>query len=185
MLFGHSGSGKTILLRMIAGFVAPDAGTIQVDGQLESEPGKVLIPPALRGLGFIFQDLALWPHMTVYENIEFALKAHRVPHAQWETQMLHLLDLVGLTAHQKVSPATLSGGEQQRTSIARALAGHSVAVLMREPISNLDNDLRENQCRSILDLQARSNFTLVAVTHRRDEIHMLLARVLELTGQAF
>ncbi len=177
VLFGHSGSGKTTLLQMIAGFLAPDEGTISIDGELASKAGQIAIPPERRNLGYVFQDLALWPHLTVLENVEFVLKARGMPSSQRREEAERLLEMVSLSAHHKSSPARLSGGEQQRVAIARALAGNPRAVLMDEPMSNLDDDLRETLCGLILDLQARMNFALIAVTHRRDEVRMLDARL--------
>ena len=179
-LFGVSGSGKTTILRLIAGFLAPDRGSVSLAGQLASRDGKVLLPPERRGLGFVFQDLALWPHLSVFENVEFALKVNGVALPERRDRVSQMLSLVELEAFPGTYPARLSGGEQQRVAIARALIAQPQAVLMDEPLSNLDDELRVSLCRRILDLQTRLGFALVYVTHRRDEIRMLDARVVPL-----
>jgi len=180
ILFGPSGSGKTTILRLIAGFLAPDRGAVSLNGQVASKDGRVMVPPHERGLGFVFQDLALWPHMTVFENVEFALKVQRVNQAQRVERVEAMLALVQLSSFKTTYPAKLSGGEQQRVAIARALIAEPSTVLMDEPLSNLDEDLRTSLCTGILEFQARFGFTLVYVTHNRDEIRMLDGRVVQL-----
>ena len=182
VLFGASGSGKTTILRLIAGFIAPDQGSISLDGALASRNHEILLPPESRGLGYVFQDLALWPHMTVFENVEFALKVRGVPHQERRDRAGQMLALVELDSLRARYPAKLSGGEQQRVAIARALIAQPRAVLMDEPLSNLDNGLRASLCNRILDLQSRLGFALVYVTHDRDEIRMLEGRVVLLEG---
>lgn len=176
ILFGPSGCGKTTVLQMIAGLTAPDGGSILINGEVASKANEVVVAPERRGLGYVFQDLALWPHMTVFENVEFGLKARGVVPAQRLEQVCRLLDMVKLSVHRESMPARLSGGEQQRVAIARALAGNPVSIMMDEPMANLDDDLRGTLCHEILDLQALLGFSLIGVTHRRDEIQMLQAR---------
>lgn len=176
VIHGPSGSGKTTILRLIAGFLAPDAGTISLNGQVASGDGRIFLSPEERALGYVFQDLALWPHMTVFENIEFPLKMQGLGSQALADRVKEMLLLVQLESFGKTYPSNLSGGEQQRVAIARALIARPNAVLMDEPLSNLDEDLRVSLCGSILDLQQKMGFTLVYVTHNLDEIRQLDGR---------
>ena len=176
VLFGRSGCGKTTALRIIAGLTPPDNGQVILNGQIVSEPGRVILPPERRGIGYVFQDLALWPHMTIAANIEFPLKVRGVPAAERQEQTMKLLGLLELPNRASAFPANLSGGEQQRVAIARALAGSPRAVLMDEPMANLDDELRHTLSGVLLRLQEKLGFAIVAVTHRNDEIAMLSAR---------
>lgn len=176
ILHGPSGCGKTTILRLIAGFLAPDRGAISLSGQIASRDGRILLPPEERALGYVFQDLALWPHMTVEENIEFPLKGRRIARRERLDRVQEMLAMVQLEAFGKAYPSSLSGGEQQRVAIARALVAHPSAVLMDEPLSNLDEDLRTSLCDRILELHRRLGFALVYVTHGRDEIRRMEGR---------
>ncbi|MBI2685548.1 MAG: ABC transporter ATP-binding protein [Acidobacteria bacterium] len=170
VLSGPSGCGKTTVLRLIAGLLAPDQGTVSLNGQLASRDGRILIPPERRAIGYVFQDLALWPHLTVLENVEFPLKARGVDQKARSSQVSEMLSLVQLQSFAQAYPSSLSGGEQQRVAIARALVARPSFVLMDEPLSNLDEDLRTSLGNCILDLHKRLAFALVYVTHNRDEI---------------
>lgn len=180
VIHGPSGSGKSTLLRLIAGFVAPDQGDISLNGQVVSSDGRVLVPPEKRALGYVFQDLALWPHMTVFENIEFPLKVQGVERRERADRVKETLSLVHLDSFGPAYPSKLSGGEQQRVAIARAIIARPSAILMDEPLSNLDEDLRVSLCGSILDLHRLLGFTLCYVTHSRDEIRQLDGRCVQL-----
>jgi iron(III) transport system ATP-binding protein len=122
VLFGPSGCGKSTTLLLIAGLIAPDAGEIRLAGKVVSTAGRIHAAPQSRGVGMVFQDLALWPHMTVAENIAFGLRARRVPAVDCNQRIRAIANLVGLGDYLKVRPGELSGGEQQRVALARALA---------------------------------------------------------------
>jgi ABC-type Fe3+/spermidine/putrescine transport system ATPase subunit len=168
-LFGPSGCGKTTALRLLAGFEAPDTGAVRIDGETMSENGRVLVAPEDRGLGMVFQDLALWPHLSVRGNLEFGLKARRVPAAERERRIRAVLALVRLSPELDLRPEQLSGGQQQRVALARALVGEPRVVLMDEPLSSLDPELRAVLRAEILRLHERLGFTLILVTHDREE----------------
>jgi ABC-type sugar transport system ATPase subunit len=168
-LFGPSGCGKSTTLHLVAGLAAPDAGEIHIDGKVASRAGKILVPPRFRGVGMVFQDLALWPHLSVAENIAFGLRARRVPAAECDRRVHGVANLVGLGDYLTVRPGELSGGEQQRVALARALAPEPRILLMDEPLSNLDSALARRLRQEILRLHAELAFTLVYVTHSSDE----------------
>jgi ABC-type Fe3+/spermidine/putrescine transport system ATPase subunit len=128
----------------------------------------------------VFQDLALWPHMTIAENIEFGLEAKRVPAEQRRQRVTEMIELVQLSAYRNAKPAELSGGEQQRVALARALALSPRILLMDEPLSALDDELNMQLRHEILTLHSRFAFTLVYVTHSRDEASALATRIIHL-----
>ena len=169
VLFGPSGCGKSTTLLLIAGLTRPDTGDIRIEGKIASAARKIVIRPQLRGVGVVFQDLALWPHMSVAENIAFGLRARRVPIAERERRIGNVANLVGLGDYLNVRPGELSGGEQQRVALARALAMEPRILLMDEPLSNLDAALSGRLRREILRLHAELALTLVYVTHSLDE----------------
>jgi ABC-type Fe3+/spermidine/putrescine transport system ATPase subunit len=175
-LCGPSGSGKTTALRLLAGFEAPDHGTVWIDGRKASESERILVAPEGRGLGMVFQDLALWPHLSVRGNLEFGLKAQRMPHAEWERRIRDVLALVRLDRELELRPDQLSGGQQQRVALARALVQEPGALLMDEPLSSLEPDLRATLRAEILALHVRLGFTLILVTHDREEAAELGSR---------
>ncbi len=170
-LLGPSGCGKTTLLRLVAGFERPDAGTVEVGGRVVAGPGT-WVPPERRRVGMVFQDYALFPHLTVAENVGFGLarreRGVRVP---------ELLRLVGLDAHARRYPHELSGGEQQRVALARALAPRPELVLLDEPWSNLDGSLRESLRAEVADILRPLGVTIVLVTHDREEAFSLASRI--------
>jgi ABC-type Fe3+/spermidine/putrescine transport system ATPase subunit len=182
VLSGPSGCGKTTILRLIAGFIAPDAGRVSLAGKVASQDGRILVPPERRALGYVFQDLALWPHMSVFENVEFPLKVQGLSSEERSHRVGAMLSMVQLDSLGKAYPSTLSGGEQQRVAIARALIARPAALLMDEPLSNLDDGLRKALCDRILALHQKLAFALVYVTHSRDEIRQLDARTVLLGG---
>jgi iron(III) transport system ATP-binding protein len=167
-LLGPSGCGKTTTLRMIAGYTVPDAGTIHVDGKLLSSPGAV-VPPDQRGMGMVFQNYAVWPHKTVYENVVFGLKLRRVPADQTRKKVADTLALVNLTGLEQRYPNELSGGQQQRVALARSLVVEPKILLLDEPLSNLDAKLREQMRVELKKLQRRIGITFVYVTHDQAE----------------
>ena len=177
VIFGPSGCGKTSILRLIAGFIAPDMGSISIAGEIASQNGRIIKPPEQRNLGMVFQDLALWPHLSVKGNIEFGLKAKGIPKFEREQQARETLNLVGLTDYADRKPAELSGGQQQRVALARALALEPGLLLMDEPLSSLDLELNVRLRKEILRLQEKLGFTMVYVTHNRDEVFEMATRV--------
>ncbi len=167
-LLGPSGCGKTTTLRMVAGYIVPDAGSIHVNGRLISAPGNV-VPPDQRGMGMVFQNYAVWPHKTVYENVVFGLKLRKVPSAEAKKRVANILGQVNLTGLEQRYPNELSGGQQQRVALARSLVVEPEILLLDEPLSNLDAKLREHMRSELKQLQRRTGITFVYVTHDQAE----------------
>ncbi len=167
-LLGPSGCGKTTTLRLIAGFIAPDEGSIVVGGRTLSSPGTA-VPPERRNMSMIFQSYALWPHMTVAENIAYGLKLRKQPRAEVERKVARILDVAKLTALRDRAPGELSGGQQQRVALARALVVEPETLLLDEPLSNLDTNLREEMRFEIRRLHDEFRYTTVYVTHDQSE----------------
>lgn len=165
-LLGPSGCGKTTLLRAIAGFVPVTEGEIILDGGIISRPGFVL-PPEKRQIGLVFQDYALFPHLNVTENVSFGLR-HLAKEERLQ-QVATMIKLVGLVGLEKRHPHQLSGGQQQRVALARALAPQPRLLLLDEPFSNLDVDLRERLRREVRDILASQGITGILVTHDQHE----------------
>ena len=167
-LLGPSGCGKTTTLRLIAGYITPDRGSIEVGGRLLSTPDAV-VPPEARGMGMVFQNYAVWPHKTVFENVVFGLKLRKVPAAAAASKVRDTLALVNLTALEGRYPNELSGGQQQRVALARSLVVEPSILLLDEPLSNLDAKLRERMRGELKELQQRTGITFVYVTHDQAE----------------
>jgi iron(III) transport system ATP-binding protein len=167
-LLGPSGCGKTTLLRLVAGFVDPDAGEIRLGGRLLSARDRV-VPPEHRNMAMIFQSYALWPHMTVAENVSYGLKLRRLPPAEVAARVRRMLDLVRLAPLAERYPAELSGGQQQRVALARALVVEPETLLLDEPLSNLDASLREEMRFEIRRLHDAFRTTSLYVTHDQAE----------------
>lgn len=165
-LAGESGSGKTTLLRLIAGFEQPDAGTISCNGRCFSGDG-VSVPPQERSVAMIFQDLALFPHLTAEANVAFAMK--QVRRNERARRAREVLASTGMAELSQRYPHELSGGQRQRVALARALASHAETILMDEPFSNLDPELKWNLMAEMRDLLKREEKTVVFVTHDREE----------------
>jgi iron(III) transport system ATP-binding protein len=163
-LLGPSGCGKTTTLRLIAGFIVPDAGEVIVGGQRLSGPGNAL-PPEKRRMSMIFQSYALWPHMTVAENVGYGLKLARMPKAEVARKVGAMLAVAKLEELAGRYPGELSGGQQQRVALARALAVEPETLLLDEPLSNLDTNLREEMRFEIRRLHDEFRYTTVYVTH--------------------
>jgi ABC-type Fe3+/spermidine/putrescine transport system ATPase subunit len=181
-LVGPSGSGKTSLLRLVLGFVAPGTGAVRLDGREASRDSKVLVAPEHRGLAVVFQDLALWPHLTVAGNLEFGLAAQRVPREERALRVATLLRRVGLEGRASRYPGELSGGERQRVAIARALVLEPRAVLLDEPLSNVDVDLRRDLIGLFRELFTERGTTALYVTHDLREAAAIANRVAVLEG---
>jgi iron(III) transport system ATP-binding protein len=180
VLFGPSGCGKSTMLHLIAGLTLPDLGEILIDEELVARAHENLREPQERGIGMVFQDLALWPHMTVAENIEFGLKAKRVSRDRRRQRVSEMIDLVRLGDYLNVRPAELSGGQQQRVALARTLALVPRILLMDEPLSTLDDELNKQLRGEILRLHSDLGFTLVYVTHSRDEAAEIGSRIIHI-----
>jgi iron(III) transport system ATP-binding protein len=171
-LLGPSGCGKTTTLRIIAGFIYPDTGNVFINGKDVSR-----IPPEKRGLGMVFQNYALFPHMTVAENISFGLKLRKLSKARIQERVDKYLELIRLQGYQKRKIAELSGGQQQRVAVARALAIEPEILLMDEPLSNLDAKLREEMRSEIREIQRHLGIAAVYVTHDQAEALAMSDRI--------
>lgn len=175
-LVGPSGCGKTTTLRLVAGFLTPDAGEILLDGELVSSPQFVL-PPEKRNVTIVFQSYAIWPHKTVFENIAFGLQLKRFSKPAIRDRVRASLELVKLQGLEGRYPGELSGGQQQRVSLARALVVEPKLILLDEPLSNLDATLREEMRFDLRDLQQKMGITSVYVTHDQTEAMVIADRI--------
>lgn len=178
-LLGPSGCGKTTILRMIAGLVTPDSGIIQV-GERIFYDGKREIAVEDRQIGMVFQDFALWPHMTVAKNIAFGLHLRRTPAQKVQKRVEELLELVNLPGLGSRFPYQLSGGQQQRVAVARALVTEPRLLLLDEPFSSLDAGLRETMRTELVQLFRRLKITAINVTHDQDEAMSMSDRIMVL-----
>ncbi len=170
VLLGPSGCGKTTILRCLAGLEEPEAGEIRVDGALVTAPRKgILVPPHRREIGMVFQSYAIWPHLTVFENVAFPLRVRRLPGATVRERVLETLGMVGLGGLEDRNATRLSGGQQQRLALARALVFRPTLLLFDEPLSNLDAKLRERMRVELVRLQRELGVTAVYVTHDQEE----------------
>jgi ABC-type Fe3+/spermidine/putrescine transport system ATPase subunit len=181
-LLGPSGCGKTTTLRLIAGLETPDEGEIWIAGERVAAEGHNLSRPRARGIGFVFQDLALWPHMTVEGNLEFVLASARLKRPQRQQRIDEVLRLVHALPFAKRYPAQLSGGEQQRAAIARAIVGRPHLLLLDEPMSSLDSDLKASLSHELATLQKALKITTVYVTHNREEGSALADRIVSMNS---
>jgi iron(III) transport system ATP-binding protein len=175
-LLGPSGCGKTTTLRLIAGYLKPDAGTIHIDGKPMSSP-QAVVPPEQRGMGMVFQNYAVWPHKTVFENVVFGLRVRKVPKAEARRKVEAMLALVNLAGFEDRLPSQLSGGQQQRVALARSLVVEPRILLLDEPLSNLDAKLRERMRSELKQLQRRTGITFIYVTHDQAEALALSDRI--------
>jgi iron(III) transport system ATP-binding protein len=176
VLLGPSGSGKTTMLRCLAGIERVSSGSIAIGSRTVAD-GRAHVPPDQRDLSMVFQDYALWPHLTAAENVAFALRRRKLPRAESRTRALAMLDRVGLAGFAKRYPNELSGGQQQRVALARALIADTGLILCDEPLSNLDADLRERMRVEISSLVREAGATTVYITHDQAEAFALADRV--------
>ena len=173
-LLGPSGCGKTTLLRCIAGLEVPDDGSIYIDNKLQTSIGEaVLVPPYAREIGFVFQNYALWPHMTVYSNVAFGLKLKKIPDREIKKKVASALELVGLHQLDQRYPSQLSGGQQQRVALARSIAMEPRLILLDEPLSNLDAKLREEMRVELKKLIRKIGISALYVTHDQEEAFVI------------
>jgi iron(III) transport system ATP-binding protein len=173
---GPSGCGKTTMLRTLAGFLAPDRGTVHVAGQCLSSP-QAVVPPEERRMGMVFQNYAVWPHMSVFDNVAFGLRLQKVSRAEIAGRVGRILDAVGLQGLAGRHPGQLSGGQQQRVALARSLVVEPSILLLDEPLSNLDAKLRERMRGELKALQRRTGITFIYVTHDQAEAMALSDRI--------
>ena len=171
-LLGPSGSGKSTLLRMLAGFNQPQTGSIKVDGA-----DITGVSPWQRDIGMVFQNYALWPHMTVAHNVAFGLEERKLPRAEITRRTAAALELVGLADYGARRPNQLSGGQQQRVAVARTIAIEPKVLLLDEPLSNLDAKLRVHMRTELLALQRKLGITTIFVTHDQEEALSIADRV--------
>ena len=172
VILGPSGSGKTMLLELIAGMWPLDSGKIYMDNQ-----DITMFPPEKRGIGFVYQNYMLFPHKTVFENIAFGLKVKKVAKEEIKTRVNEMMDLLKISHLADRLPRTLSGGEQQRTALARALIIYPKILLMDEPLSALDRKTRDELMQELKEIHKKFDVTLVHVTHNFDEALMLADRI--------
>ncbi len=180
-LLGPSGCGKTTTVRCIAGLEAVDGGEIFIGDELMSSPGKDY-PPHKRNIGMVFQSYAVWPHMTVYENVAYGLKARRFPKEKLEENASRALSLVRMSGLKDRLAIQLSGGEQQRVALARAIAYEPNILLLDEPLSNLDAKLRESTRFELVQLQRRLGLTSIYVTHDQAEAMVISDKIIVMNG---
>ena len=177
-LLGPSGCGKTTTLRMLAGFIRPDSGTIVVDGRTLSSPSDV-VPPDRRGMGMVFQNYALWPHKTVRQNVAYGLRTQRprIERKEIQSRVRSILENIGLSGYEESSPGELSGGQQQRVAFARSLVTEPSILLLDEPLSNLDAKLRDKMREEMQEIQRRTGITFIYVTHDQAEAMSMSDRI--------
>lgn len=176
-VLGPSGCGKTTTLRVIGGFITPDTGTVEVRGRNVTD-----LPPYMRNIGVVFQNYALWPHMTVAEILGFGLKLRKVPKDEIERRVDRALGMVRLDGLKTRYPRELSGGQQQRVAMARALAIDPEVIILDEPLSNLDRRLREEMRIELKRLQRQLGVTMLFVTHDQEEALSMSDQVVVMSG---
>ncbi len=177
-LLGPSGCGKTTTLRLLAGLETPDEGEISLKGRCLAAPARgVFVPIDKRNMGMVFQSYAIWPHLTVFENVAFPLRVRREPKATIQKRVMEALEVVGLGGYEDRGSTELSGGQQQRVALARAIVYTPDLLLLDEPLSNLDVKLREQMRAELQSLHRRLNLAVVYVTHDQSEALALSDRI--------
>lgn len=176
-LLGPSGCGKTTMLRMLAGFEKPTEGEIYI-GDQEVSSSKNFVPPEKRDIGMVFQSYAVWPHMTVFENVAYPLKMQKIGKQEIKDRVEAVLETVHLSQYTQRIPSQLSGGQQQRVALARALVAQPKLLLLDEPLSNLDAKLRDSMRFEIKEIQKQSGITVVYVTHDQMEAMTMSDRII-------
>lgn len=181
-LLGASGSGKTTLLRTVAGFLDPSAGSVRAGDRMLVEASGRSVPPEQRNLAMVFQHHAVWPHLSVLDNVAYPLRRRKVPRGQQAARIDHALDVVGLSDLATRRPETLSGGQRQRVALARAIVARPEALLLDEALSALDEPLRAALRLTLRQLVDQEGMTIIQVTHDRDEALALADRIAVLDG---
>ena len=176
VLLGPSGCGKTTTLRAVAGFIRPDGGEILLDGKKIADE-NTMVPPERRNLGMVFQNYAVWPHRTVFQNVAYGLVIQKRPKQEIAERVSRALEMVQLTGLDARFPGELSGGQQQRVALARAIITEPAMLLLDEPLSNLDAALREEMRFELKELQQRIGVTTLYVTHDQEEALVLADRI--------
>ncbi len=176
-LLGPSGCGKTTMLRMLAGFEKPTSGTITIDDRVVSSD-KTFVPPERRDIGMVFQSYAVWPHMTVFDNIAYPLKIKKMPKDEIKKKVDAIMEVVHLSQYADRIPSQLSGGQQQRVALGRALVAEPNLLLLDEPLSNLDAKLRESMRFEIKAIQRKLGISVVYVTHDQVEAMTMSDKVI-------
>ncbi|HEX9262775.1 MAG TPA: ABC transporter ATP-binding protein [Candidatus Binatia bacterium] len=180
---GPSGCGKTTLLRSIAGLEIPDSGSISIADKVQTSIERgILVPPYAREIGFVFQNYALWPHMTVFNNVAFGLKLRKKSAEEIKRKVMSTLELVGLQGREQRFPSQLSGGQQQRVALARSLALEPQLILLDEPLSNLDAKLREEMRVELKKLIKQVGISALYVTHDQEEAFTISDAVVVMEG---
>lgn len=177
-LLGGSGSGKTTILRLIAGLETPLSGEISIENKTVTQKGQINIPPHQRNVGFIFQDLALWPHFTVYKNIAFGLSERKEKNIK--KTVFEMLDFFGLREHAEKYPHQLSGGQKQLVAISRSLVLKPKILLMDEPLANLDVKLKRKILEHIKKLKQNFELGIIYVTHDHKEAFAIADQIIVL-----
>lgn len=167
-LLGPSGCGKTVLMRLLAGFEQPDTGTISIGNQTVARAGEMALPPDRRDIGVVFQDYAVWPHMTVFQNVAYPLRIAKTPKDELTARTMAAIEIVNMKGLESRLPSELSGGQQQRVALARALVAQPSIMLLDEPLTNLDANLREEMRFEIKELQRKLDITVFYVTHDQE-----------------
>jgi ABC-type Fe3+/spermidine/putrescine transport system ATPase subunit len=181
-LLGPSGCGKTTTLRMIAGLETPDEGEIRIGGERVAAAKQSLVPPHRRGVGFVFQDLALWPHLTVEGSLDFVLASARTTKRERKERIAETLRMARAESFARHHPAQLSGGEQQRVALARALVGSPRLLLLDEPMAHLDAHLKAELLEELKSLQQKLGLTTIYITHDRAEAEALTPRIVTMVA---
>ena len=182
LLVGASGSGKSTLLRAVAGLVRPSVGEIRLFGQAVSNGSRELVAPEDRGIGYLFQGGALWPHLSVTKTLDFVLSCRKVPKGERKSKIARLVELCELGGLEDRKPPTLSGGEAQRLALARALAPEPRLLFLDEPLGPLDAQLRSALLERLAALDSELGLTTLHVTHDPDEARAVATRTLRLDG---
>jgi len=177
-LLGPSGCGKTTVLRMIAGLEPPTSGRILIGDQVVfDDKHETLVPPEKRHLGMVFQSYAIWPHMTVFNNVAFPLRCQKKTKSEIQSSVKTALENVQMETLSQRKPHQLSGGQQQRVALARALVSQPKVILLDEPLSNLDANLRDEMCDELEKLHSNTKMTMIYVTHDQSEAFRLSDRI--------
>ena len=177
-IIGPSGCGKTTLIRALCGLIKPEKGNIYINDQLVfSDEKRINVAPERRGIGVVFQDYAVWPHLSVWDNVCYPMKKHKVPKEEIAKRAAYALEQVRMTGYEKHMPAQLSGGQQQRVAIARSLVSSDELIVLDEPITNLDAKLREEMILEILMIQQNIGTTIIYITHDQEAALQLCDRI--------